>query len=942
MTLEAIETSLAEWYDEPHDRLVARLDGAFASEGDRLAIADHARQLATSDVEWSLRLSAALIDSSALGSAARVRAMAAKAHALCYRGAPGESIAILNDARGIAARLENPFELAGVLMASVQPHFLLGNLEQATTAATAARDEFARGGHTQHAAMAEVNLGGVLRRLNKPEEALLHFDNARPVLAGDPVRRAMIDSNRAEALLDLDQYSAALQAFEEALGGFDAVQNWHAAALVEGNIADLRSRQGHPDLALRHFEQARRRLEAIGSEAQAESARLLAEEAECLARIGARRESLTRYHTAIETLEQAGLAYEAARARLMQGTVMLRLGDFERAGETLGDARQRFTALGDVCGVADADSAIAEVRVRTGRLEDAIILLGCALERVGAWPSRSAAIATELAIRMLHQLRIVEADRLIAMVDAIVDRIGITPLMARLNYAKALACHARGDSLGAMARLRDATDTLERLHATLPADRLRYAFLADADEMYQTMLRFAFDQGDRAGIEAAFGSLERASARGLLDLMSAATQGIDSAAADDDDAQVLADIDECREAIGVAYSRIGLGATGPEDLAQTKAAGQRLSELETRYERLESRLLTSRRMPSVFARPLEFAAFQAKLAADQAVVRYFVESDTYGALVLRHDGAVVRRSLGRVDQTGALARRIGFLVDQAIVRAATGLPPRDAGSAWSALCESLDAMLVAPLKMDLRGATTVGLIPAGELHGLPLHTLAPSLADLTCVYPPSATIGVELRRGVAPDAALRVLTIGVDDPIAPQMKHEAAEIAAAVAGSRKLVGESATADAMIAAARDADVIHLATHSVFGESNPLSSRIALADRWMDAREIARMRLPGSVVVLAGCETGRSGVDTGAERFGLIRAFLAAGATTVIASHWPLADQTSREFFIELYRRLSQAGSTCPARCLAQTQIEFARRGVHPAFWAGLFVVGGLQS
>jgi CHAT domain-containing protein len=57
-------------------------------------------------------------------------------------------------------------------------------------------------------------------------------------------------------------------------------------------------------------------------------------------------------------------------------------------------------------------------------------------------------------------------------------------------------------------------------------------------------------------------------------------------------------------------------------------------------------------------------------------------------------------------------------------------------------------------------------------------------------------------------------------------------------------------------------------------------------------VFNLRLPGSLVTLSACQTGRSVVGGGDELLGLMRAFLYAGAASLPLSRWPIHDGRHR--------------------------------------------------
>jgi CHAT domain-containing protein len=111
----------------------------------------------------------------------------------------------------------------------------------------------------------------------------------------------------------------------------------------------------------------------------------------------------------------------------------------------------------------------------------------------------------------------------------------------------------------------------------------------------------------------------------------------------------------------------------------------------------------------------------------------------------------------------------------------------------------------------------------------------------------------------------------------------------------------------------------------------------------------MSIEASLVVLSGCGTAiegglARGDAPGDELAGLYRAFLAAGAGTVIAGSWELDDLAARSFMPRLYTMLD--GRT-PAEALAALQRDLISGRItdasgrpldHPFYWAGLAAYG----
>jgi CHAT domain-containing protein len=143
------------------------------------------------------------------------------------------------------------------------------------------------------------------------------------------------------------------------------------------------------------------------------------------------------------------------------------------------------------------------------------------------------------------------------------------------------------------------------------------------------------------------------------------------------------------------------------------------------------------------------------------------------------------------------------------------------------------------------------------------------------------------------------------------------------------------------------VIHIATH-VVPEKKGQQGMILLSGSppgQIDAltvRDIAALRVPGSLVVMSGCGSGRGRVLTGAGWLGLGRAWLSAGARGVVASHWPVVDDNGA-LFQRFYQHLrqSQAASESPAEALRRARADLINGGgatADPKYWAAYEFIG----
>lgn len=136
-----------------------------------------------------------------------------------------------------------------------------------------------------------------------------------------------------------------------------------------------------------------------------------------------------------------------------------------------------------------------------------------------------------------------------------------------------------------------------------------------------------------------------------------------------------------------------------------------------------------------------------------------------------------------------------------------------------------------------------------------------------------------------------------------------------------------------------DLVHVVGHARHNAGNPMFSSLEFADGPLYATEVARSGLRTRLACLSACETGTLSFVAQTEPDGLVRAFLARGTEAVLASLWPLDDESASRFFRTMYSDLRP----CDDLALA---VGGARRAVrswrdHPYFWAALSLFGGYR-
>ena len=116
-----------------------------------------------------------------------------------------------------------------------------------------------------------------------------------------------------------------------------------------------------------------------------------------------------------------------------------------------------------------------------------------------------------------------------------------------------------------------------------------------------------------------------------------------------------------------------------------------------------------------------------------------------------------------------------------------------------------------------------------------------------------------------------------------------------------------------------------------------------DGLLTVSEIVQLKLNADWVLLSSCNSA-SGVNLGAEGLsGLARAFLYAGARSLLVSHWAIESNAAATITIGAFEELSKDPGIGRAEALRRSMVSLASgKGnsmyTHPAFWAPFVLVG----
>ena len=150
--------------------------------------------------------------------------------------------------------------------------------------------------------------------------------------------------------------------------------------------------------------------------------------------------------------------------------------------------------------------------------------------------------------------------------------------------------------------------------------------------------------------------------------------------------------------------------------------------------------------------------------------------------------------------------------------------------------------------------------------------------------------------------------------------------------------------------RRATTLHLATHVVSAPGAPRHALIALGmnalthdQELVGEDEILARRNSARLVIMSGCNSGQGEILPGVGLLSLTRAWILSGAAGVVASHWPVPDQSGL-LFERFYRHAQLATANTNAKtnhwaaALQQAQIESIHDRIPASVWAAYFLTG----
>ena len=786
-------------------------------------------------------------------------------------------------------------------------------------------------------ALAHQNRGVCFETIGRYEDALESYALAESHFTALEMtdRIGDISNDRGIVLVHLGRVAEALEAFGAAarIWADDGLTLLQAQAL--SNIGEAHLVLGNYTRSLNAFEEARRLFDPL--DAVADKLILLRKTADAYLALNLHPEALAAYREVNALLKDAGMADHHARALWGMGATLVAQSQFDEGASALAEAASLFTAAGNtpmLCSVMLEQAALHDAHgERALGLNTAQRAL--ALVDGEQWPVQHLYAAMRVADLVLPDTAAAEpyllnSQRLAA--DLNLPTVNYR-LDSRLGHLRRL----QGRDREAQMHLDSALAQIEQLRGHLAQEALRTSFLRDKTAAYEDLIELHLSRGDAESLRQAFSVAERAKSRTLVDLLTGViTPRWDISV----EPALAARLQSLQADLSATYNKF-LEAAGEDNLIELR---DRTVRLEQEINQLRLHAVSDAAASDQFAQPLSFEALQAKLPPDLMLVAYHIVGDEVLAFLHQQGKLQVVRELTRVQTIQDLLQRLNAQWDR--FQAGADFAQRHMTvlqQSAQRLLALLYTELIAPLESWLKPRAQLAIVPHGVLHNVPFHALFDGqnyLLDYCEVsYAPSATLlALSQQRGSR--APARALISGVADDLIPAALAEVQSVARQLAdggiAAETLTNETATLEALKARAPGCDILHLACHGLFRADNPMFSALKLQDGWLTAADVMQLNLKDVLVTLSACESGRGTVVQGDEVIGLPRAFLGAGAASVVVSLWLVQDETTVTLMTHWYRQLcEQMGRAAALRAAQQALRE---KFPHPYYWAPFVLIG----
>jgi tetratricopeptide (TPR) repeat protein len=815
--------------------------------------------------------------------------------------------------------------------------YQLGDNEKALDAYRRARKLFEQVGDRRGQGATLVGEAEVLYLLGDNEKALDAYRSARKLYeqVGSRLGQGNTFKGEADVLLLLGETEKAADAYRSARQLFEQVGERRGQGDTFVGEAQVFTQLGATEKALSAYRSARKLYEQVGY--RLGQGNTFDGEANRLLELGEYEKALDAYRSARKLYEQVGSRQGQGLTFDGEAEVLFELGETEKALDAYRSARKLYEQVGDGLGQGYTFLGEAEVLFRLNDNEKALDAYrsACQLFEQAGYPRGIGdSLLGEARVQSLGNER--DAKNLASQAVAAYRKAGAVDGERDAWLSTAAAEYSSGNLEPAASAALEAV----RLHAVWRSKRVSERQRTQEDESiaaaYDILVPALFSL---ARTEQALAAAEEARSHVLLDLLAAGFKYGKPGTATD---------------LRAERQRLVSELAQVETESRQAADAGRLADLQIHRNQIDRNLdwnqyqtLAAEQDALLTAQPLDVAGIRAVARETGPILLYYAADKELIGFLVPSDGTDVFAA--RIDLSrGRLAEAVQrYIHDEA--------NPFYADRAAQQSRELWD-LLLAPFAARLPAGGPLVIVPHGPLHELPFETLVdpagtPVMERWSVSFAPSvSTLARARERHKEPQPKDSFLVFssgrGLELPAA-----EAGEVAR-LFGNDKAAFKPTEAsfesyEHLVPGARQLLISTTGTW-VPGDQRKTYLEILptpdVHDSRLSVAEIAAIPLTAELVALEACDTARGETRSTDERLDLTRAFLTAGAASVLATRWKVPDEpATTRFLLDFYRAYRQGGPGGQGLRKDQALTEARRRsrderGDPAQIWAAWLLVG----
>lgn len=645
--------------------------------------------------------------------------------------------------------------------------------------------------------------------------------------------------------------------------------------------------------------------------------------------------------------KEQGVPRSETDAMIKLGHVYLKLGAYDHGLAFADSALSRAEQHEIVPMIREAHALAAQLQRKVGRPGEALEHWRKALEQDESEGAVAYAAEDRIGIanNMAQMGENEEARRELASVRPLIHETGRIDLLRILNFAVGHTWE-REDPDSARHYYEHALGIMEKTRADVGGSELGEGYTSGTNRyFYEEIARYyaavARETGNEWWSSESFRTIERAKARGLLDLI---------------ENSLASEFSEGEGKLLDEIYRLDPGSASYQD---------DLRRLEEQYER---------------ARDMRLESTTRALATDNLIagideVQKALPKKTTMLVYALGDSASLLWAIDRKkSELYPLPVRAALRSDVELLKNAL-TTPGSGDEALRRIARKLYLSLVGPAHDRLGKSKHLVIVPDGCLFEIPFEVLLteepktdkgwkaqPFIAkDYSTVYAPSVSIYLELKKP-REDARFDIDLLAAGDPDysvcfvggvlqpLPHSRSEINDISAYFEEKRIIALLGADANEELFKKQLAQhaprLLHLAAHGLVDPVNPAASSIALCpgpdggeDGYLHTLEILSLPLTSKFVVISACESARGRIRRGEGIVGLSRAFIGAGASGVVSSLWAVSDESTSQLMNVFYKRMiDKKKPVGQALNDARRALLEDPRYAHPFYWSAFIVIG----